>query len=282
MTGTGEPPAVHVSHWRVAEENAARWLRHWGYTDATVTPPGADHGIDVSGRDVVGQVKYEAAQIGRSTLQRLVGAAAGRPGRQLVFFSGAGYSSPAVIYAGEHDIALFTYDLTGRMQPINGPARQIASTTPARSPGTYATPGPAPVRFETTPEQTFRALYAVCQARGELADANQRRLSLRLRRDDPGARAVLWVEPAADGRGSEISYRVKVSTRDAAAVHRIAATQHQRVRELEEETERRILHGPPSPPLPQTTTLSKAAALVLLVTAGVMLVLIAIAIGSTR
>jgi len=61
---TGDPPAAPhppaVSAFgddREAEEMAARWLRRFGHTDAVVTPPGPDNGIDVAARGAVAQIK---------------------------------------------------------------------------------------------------------------------------------------------------------------------------------------------------------------------------------
>lgn len=87
-----------IASWRVAEDNAASWMRFWGYRDATVTPNGSDAGIDVRSRKAIAQVKYEAHNVGRPALQRLVGSR-GRGAEELLFFTGAGYSKAAIEYA---------------------------------------------------------------------------------------------------------------------------------------------------------------------------------------
>lgn len=53
--------------------------------------------------------------------------------KRLLFFSGAGYAAPAVTYADSMDVALFKYDLLGRMNPVNSAAREIAERYAART-----------------------------------------------------------------------------------------------------------------------------------------------------
>lgn len=123
---TGPPAPRQIDKWQDAEQNAAEWMRYWGYSDAVATPGGSDGGIDVRATDAYGQVKFVGAQIGRPALQRLVGAAL-HSGRELFFFSGSGFATPAIQYAEGARIALFTYDPWGRMTPINGEARAVIS-----------------------------------------------------------------------------------------------------------------------------------------------------------
>ncbi|MFJ4538121.1 restriction endonuclease [Streptomyces tibetensis] len=136
------PQPTQISSWQQAELNAARWMRHWGFADATARPGGPDSGIDVRATGALGQVKYQAAQVGRPELQRFVGARPYGSTAQLIFFTGSNYAATAVAYAREWNIALFTYRLDGAMTPVNDSARRIhrpsASTVPtaARNPGT--------------------------------------------------------------------------------------------------------------------------------------------------
>lgn len=104
-------------------------MRHWGYLDAVVTPTGRDAGIDIRSSRALGQVKFEAAQVGTPVLQRLVGARALDHEKELFFFSGAGYARPAIDYADTMRIALFKYQLDGRMVPQN----EIAQTVVERA-----------------------------------------------------------------------------------------------------------------------------------------------------
>jgi hypothetical protein len=121
------PRFRQIDSWRAAEDNAAAWMRFWGYSDADVTPAGPDAGIDVRARAALAQVKWEAAQTGTPALQRLVGARRTDHHMALLFFSGAGYSAPAVEYADDVDIALFKYALDGAMTPVNAPARRLVA-----------------------------------------------------------------------------------------------------------------------------------------------------------
>lgn len=50
MTG---PTPRHVATWQDAELNARDWMRAWGFTDAQLTNPGADKGIDVTSRHAI-------------------------------------------------------------------------------------------------------------------------------------------------------------------------------------------------------------------------------------
>lgn len=123
-----QPVARQIQSWQDAESNAAAWVRHWGFKGARQTPGGADGGVDIRGRGVVGQVKYQATAVGRPELQRLVGACALETDLTVMFFTGSSYSKAAHEYAGVVGIALFTYDLAGVMTPANSPARRIMST----------------------------------------------------------------------------------------------------------------------------------------------------------
>lgn len=139
-----EPTETQINSWQKAETNAADWMRYWGFRDAVVTTGGADGGIDVRATDALAQVKFEAKQVGRPALQNLVGAQGRDTGKQLLFFTGAGYASPAIEYANNMGIALFEYTLTGRMRAINHEAALLvtmAETTQDNHPQTHATSG---------------------------------------------------------------------------------------------------------------------------------------------
>ncbi|MDN5767518.1 MAG: restriction endonuclease [Humibacillus sp.] len=108
-------------------------MRFWGHHDAQVTDSGADGGIDVWSSSALGQVKFEAAQVGAPAVQKLVGAA-GRDGhKQLFFFSGAGYSQQAVTYAATMSVALFRYNLLGEMTAVNDAAQFTSQMPPPTS-----------------------------------------------------------------------------------------------------------------------------------------------------
>ena len=107
-----------------AEENAAGWLRYWGYADAVVIP--ADSGVAVRSRNALAQVRFEAYDIDQPDLQRLVGAR--RLGKEsLFFFTGSGFSTAATEYADLMGICLVKYDLSGAVLPLNAAAGRIAA-----------------------------------------------------------------------------------------------------------------------------------------------------------
>ena len=108
-----------------------------------MTNGGADGGIDVRSTRALAQVKYLAAAVGRPDLQRLAGAGAGEPGKQLFFFSGSDYTPTALEYADLTGIALFSYGLDGSMSPVNAAARQAAQLPPHSGLAERATGEPA-------------------------------------------------------------------------------------------------------------------------------------------
>ncbi|MFF9275981.1 restriction endonuclease [Streptomyces griseosporeus] len=155
-TGRAVPQPTQISSWQRAEHNAARWMRYWGYADATARPGGPDAGVDVRARGALGQVKYQAAQVGRPELQRFVGARPRGSTAQLIFFTGSDYTQSALTYAAEWDIALFRYGLDGAMTPANDVARRVQRRAVAQP----AAPAPAarpsvPVRASAPPERPF-------------------------------------------------------------------------------------------------------------------------------
>ena len=140
------PAPHHVRTWQDAELNAARWMQHWGFTDAAVTPGGADGGIDVRASYALAQVNFVAAAVGRPDLQRLVGAAAAEPGRQLIFFTGSDYTTQAVDFADGAGIALFRYGLDGSMTPYNATGHRLmerGAAAPSPSASSAWQPHPA-------------------------------------------------------------------------------------------------------------------------------------------
>lgn len=121
-----QPAKTQVDSWQAAEANAVSWMRYLGFRDARQTRGGSDGGLDVIASKAVAQVKFEAAQVGRPAVQRLVGANGRRP-RAVLFFVGAGYSQQAIGYANEMDVALFAYRLDGTVTGINKEAREMLS-----------------------------------------------------------------------------------------------------------------------------------------------------------
>ncbi|WP_411082254.1 restriction endonuclease [Streptomyces sp. cmx-18-6] len=174
---TVPPRPTRISSWQQAEHNAARWMNHWGYAGATARPGGPDSGIDVHAAGALGQVKYQAAQVGRPDLQRFVGARPHGSTAQLIFFTGSGYTATAVVYAEERTIALFTYRLDGTMTPVNDTARRIhrsaaasastaasasaASTAPVASTASMAVRDPGTAGGQTFWQRNWRVVVGV-------------------------------------------------------------------------------------------------------------------------
>jgi hypothetical protein len=154
------PHPMQISSWQQAEHNAARWMRYWGYADATARPGGPDSGIDVRATGALGQVKYQAAQVGRPELQRFVGARPYGSTAQLMFFTGSDYAPTAVAYAQEWNIALFKYRLDGAMTPVNDTARHIHRSSASTAP--IAARNPETAEVQTFWQRNWRVLAGVC------------------------------------------------------------------------------------------------------------------------
>ncbi|MFF3222993.1 restriction endonuclease [Nocardia suismassiliense] len=110
-----------------AEANAVRQMKELGFGDAALTPDGADNGIDVISAGAIAQVKWTGAAVGRPELQKLFGARGNARHLQLFFFAASGYSLPAIRFADEVGIHLFTFDPDGTIQPQNSLARSSFS-----------------------------------------------------------------------------------------------------------------------------------------------------------
>lgn len=117
-----------------AEALAAAWMRRSGFRDARLTGASADGGIDVWSSRALAQVKAHGKPVARTALQQLVGARGHDHGKVLLFFANEnGYSAPAARYADEMGIALFTYDVWGRVRAVNGRARLVERAGRAES-----------------------------------------------------------------------------------------------------------------------------------------------------
>lgn len=117
---------TRVETWEEAEALAAKYMRkRLGFGDAQVTAPGADWGVDVISKKAVAQVKFQATKTGSPEVQRLAGVAAGKRVKRL-FFSVSGYTPRAVAAAEASSVALFTYDLQGKVTALNTPARKMS------------------------------------------------------------------------------------------------------------------------------------------------------------
>lgn len=120
-----DPARRQIDTWQAAEINARDWMRVLGFSDARLTQTGQDAGIDIRAHGAVAQVKFEARDVGRPYLQKLVGARGRDIGARMLFFTGAYYTAQAVQYANEMNIALFHYSIDGRLSPSNDAANEL-------------------------------------------------------------------------------------------------------------------------------------------------------------
>lgn len=110
--------------WQQVERDTATWLRTVGCRQVALTTAGADGGVDVLTSEWAVQVKHTERRVGRPAVQQIVGAALHVERRPAVV-STSGFTSPAVEYAVEHDVALVRLDDDGRGRPVTSAAREI-------------------------------------------------------------------------------------------------------------------------------------------------------------
>lgn len=114
----------HSSDWERAEEFALDHMRHLGFKDAKMNSGGADGGIDLESAAAAAQVKNLQNRVSRPDVQRFHGAAPANKFR--LFYSLAGYSREAKLWAEENNIALFVFDLNARVaEPVTSAAIQL-------------------------------------------------------------------------------------------------------------------------------------------------------------
>jgi hypothetical protein len=115
---------VLIRSWRDAEQVASAWMRANGFPDAAATGEGADGGIDVISAAAVAQVKAHMNAVRRPEVQQLYGIAAS-DGRQPIFFSLAGYTADARVWADRVGMPLFSFDLQSQVTPTNAAAEHL-------------------------------------------------------------------------------------------------------------------------------------------------------------
>lgn len=145
-----------------AEVNAALWMQVLGFHDADVTKISGDGGLDVLSSRAVAQVKLQFAPVGRPHLQNLVGAAVEHPGKMRLFFALKGYSAPAVTYAEQNGIALFSYSIDGNnIVPENTMAHHLYDVMLAQLPDPQSARQlpTQPVSAPVAPKQNFAAWF---------------------------------------------------------------------------------------------------------------------------
>lgn len=113
-----------IRDWRDAEHGAALWLRKAGCREVSLTGGSADGGLDVVTANWAVQVKHTSKRVGRPVVQQVVGAAL-TLGLQPAVVSTGGFTSPAIAYADEHEVALLELDLDGRVYRCNQTAHRV-------------------------------------------------------------------------------------------------------------------------------------------------------------
>jgi hypothetical protein len=125
--GGGQPDQRLIRSPEDAEAVAAEWMAYWGYFHVAPAHDGPDGGVDVRSEQGVAQVKAEMRPVGRPAVQQLAGIALHEDVDGL-FFSLSGFTDEASEWAGEADIALFSFDLQGTPEPLNHSAQRIAES----------------------------------------------------------------------------------------------------------------------------------------------------------
>jgi len=103
------PTSVQTLTWREAEELCAGWLRWMGYPQVQVTQSSRDGGVDLTAKDVVAQVKFQAQPVSPNVIRALHGVAAVQ-GCHGIVFSSSGYTRAAKEFANAAGVSLVTYD----------------------------------------------------------------------------------------------------------------------------------------------------------------------------
>ncbi len=111
-----------MADWQDAEE-LARWHMEivLAFGTARRTAAGADRGLDVVAQDAVAQVKHHARPTGSPAIRDARGAAHDR--QVVLFYSLNGYSHEAIRFASAAQVALFRYDIYGRVRPVGAQAK---------------------------------------------------------------------------------------------------------------------------------------------------------------
>lgn len=171
---TAGPPAPRlIRSPSDAEEAAAEWVRWLGFTDAEVTGRGADGGVDVRGRAIVGQVKAHMVPVSRPDLQRLYGIAQAEK-RLALFFSLMSYTEQAVAWADEVGMALFRFNHAGEVEPVNSAAGILFERAELDPAGTGQETEPEPAGGAQRIPELIWAYPVVCGDEHAVAVLNPR------------------------------------------------------------------------------------------------------------
>ncbi len=101
-------PTFDCTH-QEAEVLAARWMKHLGESDASVSQATRDGGADVESGRFVAEVKHQSKPVGPVPVRAIVGVAYSKR-KVPVFFSLNGYTRDATEFGREAGALLFEYD----------------------------------------------------------------------------------------------------------------------------------------------------------------------------
>lgn len=119
--------------FRDFETAAADWMRCWGFCNVELTRCGPDGGVDVKSVEAVAQVKAWTVPVGSPAVQQLKGVA--HDGLIPIFFSLSEYTSAAIAFADEAEVALFRFTgYDGAVGPINQHAQQLLASLDDKHP----------------------------------------------------------------------------------------------------------------------------------------------------
>lgn len=207
-TSSAPPPVLTLRHNHDGEVLAAEYMRWLGFTDSTATPVGSDGGIDVAATDAVAQVKMHAKPVGRPDIQRLIGAAHSLGPRVLLFFSQQGYGSHAIEFADQAGMALFKFNYSDGVEPVNDAANRLVTNRLNRSEVTA--PNPYAELRRTLATQPFGEV-------GPSDDAVPNLEDLRRRHDSRSADEMAWIDENRRRLQSELALTESIIAQATAA-----------------------------------------------------------------
>lgn len=171
-------PFQPVHSWLEAERRARDWMVWLGFHDAALTSAGGDFGLDVIASRAVAQVKYQESSATRPQLQALVGEASHR-GVRALFFSVAGYTTDARVWADTRGVALFHLDsASGSIRAENPAGAQLVASARSNSATSWRR-----TRKPTRPQRSQTKLaQSISKLEGQLAANHMEALALIARR----------------------------------------------------------------------------------------------------
>lgn len=119
------PVPIHTA--RDAVTAAARYLRWLGFQEVVQPEERTASGIDLRAPGLVAQVDPTTRPVTLRAVECLWLSGLNSSARSVVF-SLAGYSADARVRADGLGVPLFVMDLTGAAEPVNGPAKDLASS----------------------------------------------------------------------------------------------------------------------------------------------------------